>query len=676
MANNQLPSPNLPPAKTAAASGGTNPISPASQKASPHSSTLPNSNLASNVTGKIPAGLDRQAPAGSPPGSAGGNAAATAAKSSSSNSGFNPLQPPKPPQAKVPKANSNTAAPGSVGNVAGPKLSGPQLGLPGKTSLPGKPGLPGSPTATGSTPPQPLQPSQPQAARPQIQTRPPSQNQSQASSALPPSSNQQQGNKALTSSPSIKSPDSGPVFAQAKKSPLKLIPLVLGGVALIGALVFAATRFLSNDSSSVSDSDGPAVSQGQNSGSGSAGNSAGSAASGQQVTLTYWGLWEPSSVLEEVLTEFEQQNPGIKVEYRKQSHKDYRERLQTAVASGNGPDVFRFHATWVPMLQEELATMPSKIMSANQYKTTFYPVANEQLQLNGQIVGLPLMYDGLALFYNKEYLKTAGREVPKSWAELRDLANKLSVPATQSERASGEIKRAGLAIGNATNVDHFSDILGLLILQNGGDPGKPLTSEVRDALKFYTNFALNDHVFSESLPNSTMAFARGDAAMMFGPSWRVHDVKNINPDLDFGVAPAPKLSDAKIAWASYWAEGVSSKSKNQTESWKLLQFLTSKETLKKLYSAQSKIRTFGEIYSRQDLAQSISDELVAAYLLDAPRAQSWYMCSLTHDNGLNDQIIKYYQDAVNAVIQGKDIEQVLQTLSAGVNQVLKQYNAQ
>ena len=139
-----------------------------------------------------------------------------------------------------------------------------------------------------------------------------------------------------------------------------------------------------------------------------------------------------------------------------------------------------------------------------------------------------------------------------------------------------------------------------------------MTSEVRDALRYYNSFN-EDPVFSTKLPSSTVAFAREEVAMMFAPSWRAHEVLSLNPELEFGIAPVPKLSEKKIGWASYWAEGVSSKSKNQESAWQLLKYLSSKEVMQKLYSSQSQIRAFGEIYPRRDLAEAVDSEYAVSY---------------------------------------------------------------
>jgi multiple sugar transport system substrate-binding protein len=209
-------------------------------------------------------------------------------------------------------------------------------------------------------------------------------------------------------------------------------------------------------------------------------------------------------------------------------------------------------------------------------------------------------------------------------------------------------------MGNASNVEHFSDIIGLLMLQNGADLSDPTTKEAQEALQFYTNFMKVDKVWSDTLPSSTTAFARGEVAMMFAPSWRAHEILAINPNLQFGISSMPSLGSDKVAWASYWAEGVNSKSDNKDAAWKLLKYLSSKEVMQKLYSDQAETRTFGEPYSRVDLADSVAtDPYVSTYLKDAPNASSWYLNSYTHDNGINDQMIKYYTDAVNAVLAGK-----------------------
>ena len=67
------------------------------------------------------------------------------------------------------------------------------------------------------------------------------------------------------------------------------------------------------------------------------------------------------------------------------------------------------------------------------------------------------------------------------------------------------------------------------------------------------------------------------------------------------------------------------------------------------------------------------NELVSSFLEDAPAASGWYLSSYTHDNGINDLLIRYYRDAINAVLSGESVEKALETVVQGTKQILRQY---
>lgn len=444
---------------------------------------------------------------------------------------------------------------------------------------------------------------------------------------------------------------------EMQKSPFRFLPLILI-LLVLGAVAFFVISRLRGGSSTT----GPSLSKTTTGGS--------ATTAGKTVTLTYWGLWESSGIVDSVIKDFESQNPGVKVSYVQQSPKEYRERLQVALQKGDGPDIFRFHNTWLPMLLAQMEPVPQSTYSAADFTGTFYPTVSTSLKSGQSYYGIPLMFDGLALVYNKNMLETAGRTPPTTWQDLESLAKDLTIRGK-----SGNIERSGAALGTADNVDNFSDILGLLMLQNGADPSNASSQLSSDALTYYTNFAKVHKVWDGTLPNSTYAFATEKTAMVFLPSWRILDIKSINPNLAFGVSEVPQLPGEKITWASYWVEGVSKASKNKDAAWKFLKYLSSKDVLQKFYSTASSQRLFGEVPSRVDMANAFaSDPYVGAYISSAPSAKSWYLSSRTFDNGINDRIIKYYQDAVNGIAGGsKNVSDAVETIQAGVQQVLSQF---
>lgn len=396
----------------------------------------------------------------------------------------------------------------------------------------------------------------------------------------------------------------------------------------------------------------------------------------QELTLTYWGLWEDETIIAPLIAEYEKENPKVKIKYLKQASQDYRERLQNSLAKGEGPDIFRFHNTWVPMLAAELSPVPAQVLDAATFAQAFYPTVATDLTWGANIVGIPLEFDGLALFINEDIFSAAGKAPPATWDELRRTALELTI---RNER--GEIAQAGVALGNAANVDHWQDILSLMMLQNGADLASPTGKLAEDALAFYTIFTRSDRVWDETLPPSTLAFSGGNLAMYFGPSWRIFEIKTINPNLHFRVVPVPQLPKTEpnardLAWASYWVEGVWTKSKAHDQAWDFLKFLSSRQSLTKLYENAAKTRLFGEPYARVDMANLLeNDPLLGAYIRQAPYSRSWYLASRTFDGptGINSRISKYFEDAINAVSQGEDPTKALETAAAGVSQVLSTY---
>jgi multiple sugar transport system substrate-binding protein len=395
-------------------------------------------------------------------------------------------------------------------------------------------------------------------------------------------------------------------------------------------------------------------------------------AGSKSVTLTYWGLWEDSSTLQGVLKEFETLHPKIKVNYIKQSHQQYRERLQAAIDRGDGPDVFRFHNTWVPMFRNELAPAGKDVMTTSEFSSTFYPVASQDLVGGQYIYGMPMMIDGLGLYYNEDIFASAGVSPPETWPDVLTIVPKLTV------RDGTTILTSAIALGTAGNIENFSDILATMMMQNGAKLITPTGTQAEQALTFYRKFSdPNDPVYTwnDSMDNSIYAFASGKVAMILAPSWRVFDVKQINPSLNFKIIPIPQLPGNTLTWASYWVEGVSAKSKNQVAAWELVKYMASRDVVTKMYTEESKTRLFGEPYARVDMASAISaDPYVGAYIQQAATAKSFPLASRTHDNGINDRLIKYLLDAVNSVVEnGTAPSAALDTAANGFSQVLTSY---
>lgn len=400
--------------------------------------------------------------------------------------------------------------------------------------------------------------------------------------------------------------------------------------------------------------------------------------------LVYWGLWEDPKIMDQIIADFNREHPEIKIKYEKQDIKglgDYIERLTTQIQNGKGPDIFRYHNSWPLQLQGYLLPFPKDVVSSLQLDTQYYNVIKKDISENGAYYGVPLQIDTLALFYNEDLFKAADLAgPPTNWNDLTDMAATLTVPDE-----TGNIKTAGVALGTYNNIDHASDIISLLFVQNRADLyklGGATKQNAIDALGiYYTYFAKGDEngrgkSWDASLENSKVAFANGSLAMFFGYSWDIFEIKQRNPNLNFKVVPVPQLPpDRKETIASYWVEGVSSKTKNSKAAFEFLKYLGKKSTLEKLYKLESQTRLFGELYPRRDMQDLIAqDEMLAPFVKQADSAVSTPFSSDTYDDAMNAALNTYLGNAVNSILNNNTSPaSAIETLSAGENEVLSKY---
>jgi len=400
------------------------------------------------------------------------------------------------------------------------------------------------------------------------------------------------------------------------------------------------------------------------------------------VSLTYWGAWENPASMEEIIQDFTRLHPNIKIKYEKQDIKalgKYYERLTTRINNGTGPDIFRFHNSWVTELKPYLLPLPQDVVSETELDSKFYPVISEDLKISGAYYGIPIHFDTLSLFINTQLLRAGGTtNYPVTWEDLTAIARSLTV-----KDSNGKIMTSGVALGTFDNIVHSSDIISLLLIQNGADLkdlNGPNKQNSIDALDFYTSFAKGDaSIWDGSLENSKLAFAKGSLAMYFGYSWDIFEIKTLNPNLEFVVISVPRLGSSENARentvASFWVEGTSVKTKYSEQAFEFLKYLGSREIMEKLYTKTSGVRLFGELYPRSDMADLLkSNSLVYPFVQQGQNARSTIFSSDTYDEAMVDSLNSYLGNAIRSIVDDNGSAQsAIETLSVGVSEVMGRY---
>lgn len=370
-------------------------------------------------------------------------------------------------------------------------------------------------------------------------------------------------------------------------------------------------------------------------------------------SIKIWGLWENPEVMDALIAKYNEKNPNVSIVYDDRSilnANDYRDTLVTRLSQeGEAPaDIVLVHNTWISKIKDKLAPASDAFMSKSSFESTFYPAAVESALIDDKIYASPAYYDGLSLVYNKAHFASIDQETaPTAWEEFRRLALSL----TQKDK-DGNILRAGAAVGTSTNIEFFSDIIGLMFAQAGVTVPSEIDSKAaQDALSFYTTFAVEDGVWNDSLPEASTAFAQEKVSMIFIPSWNLLDILRVRPDLDIGVAPVPQARpDNPVSWGSFWMYAVPQNSTNKDVAWDFIKFLSTEEAQLLMFSTASQYRSYGAPYSnsalRNQAASGASAKYIKSYLDTAPFSKS----SVLAARAGNTSTVESLKNAVTSLV--------------------------
>jgi multiple sugar transport system substrate-binding protein len=146
----------------------------------------------------------------------------------------------------------------------------------------------------------------------------------------------------------------------------------------------------------------------------------GSSATAQTVNyLSFTTNAENIDALENLISIFEAENPGITIAYNTADYGSYFTKVQTDFAAGNPPDVFELnYENFVTFASRgTLLPITDFLAASDEIGTgTFYPAALEAFARDGVQYGLPITFSTVVLYYNEDLFDAAGVSYPDdSW---------------------------------------------------------------------------------------------------------------------------------------------------------------------------------------------------------------------------------------------------------------------
>ncbi|MBU0636870.1 MAG: extracellular solute-binding protein [Patescibacteria group bacterium] len=430
------------------------------------------------------------------------------------------------------------------------------------------------------------------------------------------------------------------------------------------------------------------------------------------VVLNYWRVWDDSDAFTNIFDEYKKLHPFVTINYRKFRYSEYEKELINALAEDRGPDIFSIPSTWIKKYQSKITPMPATITMAypvvkgtlkkevipelrttksitlKGIKDNFVDIVYDNIiikitdtttkKATEQVFGLPLYLDTLVMYYNKDLLNNAGIIQPSSFwnTEFQQSVKKMTKQNTQ-----GQVIQSGVALGSSNNIDNFSDILSVLMMQNGAimmnDLGQVTFNSIpetfkeqryapgMEALLFYTDFsnpAKEVYSWNENLGNALDVFTQGKLALMFGYSYYLQQIRSQSPKLNFGIAKLPQIegNSHSINFANYWVETVSNKSKNADVAWDFIQFAASAEQVKSYLSATKRPTALRALITEQ-----LEDMDIGVFAEQSLTAKNWYKGA---DADATEAIIG---NMINSLVAGQEkIEDIINSGAEKVQQTI------
>ncbi|MGM1015985.1 MAG: sugar ABC transporter substrate-binding protein [Actinomycetota bacterium] len=348
-------------------------------------------------------------------------------------------------------------------------------------------------------------------------------------------------------------------------------------------------------------------------------------------TVTVWAMGAEGEALPGFVEAFEQANPDVTVEITAIPWDSAHNKIQTAIAGGNTPDVAMMGSTWMADFGDAFATVPEEIPTDD-----FFPGALSTTEIGERAAGVPWYVDTRVLYYRTDLAKQASWDAaPQTWDELQQMA------ADMQDDAGAEW---GIRIPGGN--DSFQGAMWMPWSAGAeltdGDAWTLDTPEMAEGLEYYKSF------FSEGLadPNADVSsgateseFVSGSTPMVVeGPFLRgqLEVVGGEDFDSKYATAVLPAAEES-VSFSGGANLVVFEGSDNAESSWKLVQWLSDPETQAAFFEATGDLPAAQSAWDEPAIADDESLVTFGTQLETAkapPVTTSWVQVAAKGDQAL------------------------------------------
>ena len=259
-------------------------------------------------------------------------------------------------------------------------------------------------------------------------------------------------------------------------------------------------------------------------------------------TIDVWAMEAEGEALQDFVSTFEEANPDADVKVTAIPWASAHNKISTAIASGNTPDVSLIGTTWMGEFAEAGGLMPTPEGLVDE--ADFFPGAWESTEVGGTSYGVPWYVETRVLYYRKDLAAKAGWDnPPQSWDELKQFATDLQDKAGVEHGLNLQPGQTG----SWQSVMPFAWSNGASITDESGEQYTLDSPEMAEALDYYASYfkegISSDHLMDPGELES--GFADGTFGSFISGPWHAQLVEDagVKPD-QYAVAPRPGTDSA------------------------------------------------------------------------------------------------------------------------------------
>ena len=422
------------------------------------------------------------------------------------------------------------------------------------------------------------------------------------------------------------------------------------GLAAMMALSLAACGGGSSDAPATT-----AAAGGEAAGGEAAGDATqGAAASGDVKVIKLFHRFpdDPcNAFIEKKIAEYEAAHPDIKFEITSAQNQPYKEKIKVVVGSDECPDIFfSFCGEFSERFIREglLMDLTPYLEADPEWKASLMETQmDEYTTADGMVYGIPFRLDAKEFFYNVDIFNNLKLEVPETWDEF--------IQVLEAIQASGVVP---IAEGNQDKWPgaHY---LGALNEQCVPDDVRakdydPKTGEFTDpgyveAFKYYQQLVpyMNMGVNGMTHDMARLGFTQGQNAILFAELVEITNIKQENPDMNWGMFKFPLITGAKgnpdLVSGAPEGFAVSSKTAYPDECVEFLKWFLGPET------GAEQAAEVGWFNASLGVDEGLTDpSLISAYevIANAKKMDIWF------DNALYSTVCDEYLTQISDITNG------------------------